>query len=86
MNEKQHFCIFKGFVILTWELPFTSTSSAKWTLTGLDLSLALFSGVMKDDFGPWERDRQKGKVEKNTAQKNVHWEVSAFSEIFSSKS
>lgn len=41
----------------TWECPLTSTSSAKWTFTGLDLSLALFSGVMNDDFGPWEEHK-----------------------------
>lgn len=37
----------------TCEWPLTTTSSANLTLTGFDFSLALFSGVMKDDFGPY---------------------------------
>lgn len=37
----------------TCEWPLNTTSSANLTLTGFDFSLALFSGVIKDDFGPY---------------------------------
>lgn len=38
--------------------PFTSTSSAKRTFTGLVFSLALFSAVRNDDLGPpWKKQQ-----------------------------
>lgn len=39
--------------------PFTSTSSAKRTFTGLVFSLALFSAVRNDDLGPpWKKQQR----------------------------
>ena len=53
---------FQGPVVLTWELPLTSTSSAKWTFTGWDRRAALFSGVMKEDLGPWGEGETLGET------------------------
>lgn len=49
---------------LTGTCPFMMTSSAKRTLTGLDLSIAFLAALIKADLGDWVADNQKRDGEK----------------------
>lgn len=65
---------------LTGTWPFIMTSSAKRTLTGLDLSIAFLAALMNADLGDYEASGQN-KVEKRKKDRWTHTESTFHREV-----